>query len=614
LCHPCGSDAGFSPVPGSEPWEDPTESPKGRYLIPRWTDGFPCPFGAFPIYSPTAKTVKDKMNSNQLILALTLVPVILVGCGSSDSKVSLSTERPWIVQSAAQEKYEPAYGDMLIKGSIGDASVLLPVLASDSSSFDVTGLIYNGLVRYDKNIILEGDLAEKWDISQDNLKIRFFLRKNVKWQDGRPFSSKDVEYTYKIYVDPKTPTAYATDFLKVKDFRVLDEHTVEVVYDQPYAPALGSWGQSVLPCHLLEGTEITESPLQRNPIGTGPYRFSQWQTGEKIVLDSYHEYFEGRPYIDRVLTKVIPDLATMFLELKAGRLDQMVLTPLQYTRQTETEWFAKNFKKYKYLSFGYSYLGYNLQDWKFKDKKVRQALTMAINRESIVQGVLLGLGAVVDCPYKPDTVWYNSNVKKFPYDPEKAKQMLAEAGWRDTDGDGIIEKDGKPFEFTIITNHGNDIRKNAATIIQKDLKQVGIGVKIRVIEWAAFLKNFINKRNFEACLLGWGIGIDPSQIDIWDSRKIGEKELNFITYQNPEVDRLLELGASTYDLQERKKYYDEFQNIIAEDQPYTFLFVQDSLPIISSRFHGIVPAPIGIGYDFIRWYVPKPLQKYSIQP
>jgi peptide/nickel transport system substrate-binding protein len=303
----------------------------------------------------------------------------------------------------------------------------------------------------------------------------------------------------------------------------------------------------------------------------------------------------------------------MFLELKALSIDEMGLTPLQYVRQTDTQWFKDNFNRYKYLGFGYSYLGYNLQDWKFKDKLVRQALTMAINRESIVEGVLLGLGTVTDTPYKPDTYWYNHNVKKFPYDPEKAKQMLAEAGWKDTDGDGTLDKDGKPFEFTIITNHGNEIRKNAAIIIQRDLKKVGITVKIRVIEWAAFLKNFINKRKFEACLLGWGIGIDPSQIDIWNSKKTGENELNFINYQNPEVDRLLDLGASTYNREERKKYYDQFQEIIAEDQPYTFLFVQYSLPIINSRFHGIKPAPIGISYNFPKWYVPKSLQKYTIQ-
>ena len=507
----------------------------------------------------------------------------------------------------------PAYGDMIIRGSIGDASVLLPVLASDSASFDITGLIYNGLIKYDKDILLQGDLAARWEISDDNLRIRFFLRPGVRWQDGAPLTTRDVEYTYKVYIDPNTPTAYATDFMKVKEFRVLDSLTCEAIYEKPYAPALASWGQGILPSHLLENQEITKSPLQRNPIGTGPYKFKEWKTGEKIVLDSNHEYFEGRPYIDRVMTRIIPDLATMFLELKAGRLDQMGLTPLQFMRQTDTSWFKQNFKKYRYLSFSYTYMGYNLKDWKFQSRKVRQALTTAIDREGIVKGVLLGLGTVAHTPYKPDTFWYNPNVKKFPYDPKKAKQMLEEEGWKDTNGDGILEKDGKPFEFTIITNQGNDIRKNTAIIIQKNLKAVGIKVNIRVIEWAAFLKNFINRRNFEACLLGWGIGIDPSQIDIWDSRKTGERELNFISYQNPEVDRLLELGASTYDRNERKNYYDKFQEIVAEDQPYTFLFVPDSLPIISSRFYGIVPAPIGISYDFIKWYVPKSLQKYSIE-
>jgi peptide/nickel transport system substrate-binding protein len=540
------------------------------------------------------------------LLIVTIMFLSACGGGSNTPEIKSTAK-------IGPQDNKPAYGDMIIRGSIGDASVLLPVLASDAGSFDITGLIYNGLVKYDKDIRLVGELAEKWEISEDNLRIRFFLRKDVKWQDGTPFTAKDVEFTWKLYVDPKTPTAYATDFLKVKELRILDDYTLEVVYEKPYAPALGSWGQSIHPRHLLEGQDVTQSPLKRNPVGTGPYKFKEWTTGEKIILDSYHDYFEGRPYIDRVLTRVIPDLATMFLELKAKRLDQMGLTPLQFTRQVNTEWFKENFNKYKYLQFGYTYLGYNMQDEKFKDKKVRQALTTAINRESIVQGVLLGLGQVAYSPYKPDTMWFNPNVKKFPYNPELAKQMLAEAGWKD-DGDGVLKKDGKPFEFTIITNQGNDLRKNAATIIQSDLKKIGIKVNIRVIEWAAFLKNFINKRNFEACLLGWGIGQDPNQIDIWNSQKTGETQLNFVHYQNKEVDELLEKGASVYDPEERKKYYDKFQEIIAEDQPYTFLYVGDVLPIVSSRFHGIVPAPIGIGYDFIRWYVPKPLQKYRIEP
>ncbi len=534
-------------------------------------------------------------------------------CGCNDKGRASATENHPGTGPAVEKNDKPAYGDMIVIGSIGDASTLLPVLASDASSADIAGYIYNGLVKYDKDINLVGDLADRWQISEDKLTIRFFLRKNVKWQDGTPFTADDVEYTYKVYIDPKTPTAYATDFLKVKEFRILDPYTFEVTYDKPYAPALGSWGTSMLPKHLLEGKDITQSPLARKPIGTGPYRFVEWSTGEKIIVDAYHDYFEGRPYIDRIMTRVIPDLATTFLEVKAGRLDYMGLTPLQYRRQTEGKWWQENYSKYKYLTFQYTYLGYNLQDWKFKDKKVRQALTHAINRESIVQGVLLGLGQVTNAPYKPDTFWYNRNVRTFPYDPDKAKQMLEEAGWKLNKDDGLRYKDGKPFAFTIITNHGNDLRKHAATIIQSDLSKVGIKVKIRVIEWAAFLKNFIDKRNFEATLLGWSIGIEPSQIDIWNSKKIGEKQLNFITYQNPEVDTLLEDGASTYDPEERKKYYDKFQEIIADEQPYTFLYVADALPIISSRFKGIKPAPVGIRYNFIEWYVPKALQKYHIQ-
>lgn len=572
----------------------------------------------FPIFNIVARSderpsldheVKGAMTNLPRIFAVFAIIISLAGCGGGSNGAG---EKQASGQVLPKDD-KPAYGDMMIRGSIGDASVLLPVLASDSGSFDITGLIYNGLVKYDKDIRLTGDLAEKWEISEDKLKIRFFLKKNVLWQDGKPFTAHDVDFNFKLYVDPKTPTAYATDFLKVKALHVLDDYTLEATYEKPYAPALGSWGQAIHPKHLLEGQDVTKSPLQRNPVGTGPYKFKEWKTGEKIELDSYHQYFEGRPYIDRVLTRVIPDLATMFLELKAGKVDQMGLTPLQFTRQVNTKWFDENFSKYKYLAFGYTYLGYNLQDWKFKDKKVRQALTTAINRESIVQGVLLGLGQVAYSPYKPDTMWYNPNVKKFPYDPDAAKKMLAEAGWI-PGADGVLTKDGKPFEFTIITNQGNDLRKNAATIIQSDLKKVGINVQIRVIEWAAFLKNFINKRNFEACLLGWSIGIDPNQIDIWNSKKTGERELNFINYQNPEVDELLEQGASVYEPEERKKYYDKFQEIIAEDQPYTFLYVGETLTMISSRFHGIVPAPIGIGYDFIKWYVPKPLQKYHIEP
>ncbi|MDD5713256.1 MAG: peptide-binding protein, partial [Smithellaceae bacterium] len=503
----------------------------------------------------------------------------------------------------------PAYGDIMVEGSLGDASNLIPILSSDATSHEIAGQVFNGLVKYDKDINVVGDLAESWDISPDGLQITFHLRKGVRWQDGWPFTAEDCLYTYQVTIDPKTPTAYAGDFLKVKKAEVLDPYTFRVTYAKPFAPALMSWGSAILPKHLLAGHDIATSPLGRHPIGTGPYKFKEWVTGQKIVLSSNPDYFEGRPYIDGYIMRIIPDMATMFLELRARGIDRMGLTPLQYERQTETGFFRKNFHKYRYLSFSYTYLGYNLRNPLFTDKRVRQAIAYAVNREEIIQGVLLGLGRPATGPYKPGTWANNPNVKRYPYDPAMARRLLAEAGWRDTNGDGVLEKDGRPFSFEVITNQGNEVRQKCAEIIQRRLAEVGINVKIRVLEWAAFVNDFINKRKFDATILGWTIPMDPDIYDVWHSSKTGPEELNFVSYKNPEVDMLLEKGRSTFDLKERKAMYDRIQEILAEDQPYLFLYVPDALPIIDARFRGVQPAPIGIDYNFIKWYVPKAEQR-----
>ena len=531
---------------------------------------------------------------------LLLLLIVLAACSNS--------EQATVVVGADNT---PAHGDTFIEASIGDASNLLPVLSSDSASSDISGLIYNGLVRYDKDLKIEGELAESWEISEDNLTITFKLHKGVKWHDGAPFTSADVLFNYLLYTDPKTPTAYAESFKQVASAEAPDPYTFRVTYPQPYAPALISWGMPIHPKHLLEGKDITKSPLSRSPVGTGPYRLSEWSSGEKIVLESNPDYFEGEPYLKRVVYRIIPDQSTQFLELKTGSLDFMGLTPLQFDRQTETPAFKKLFNKYNYLNFGYSYLGYNLNRTLFQDKRVRQALTYAIDKQEIIEGVLLGYGKAATGPYKPDTWVYNTQVKTYGYDPDKAKQLLAEAGWRDSDGDGILDKDGKSFSFTIVTNQGNDLRAKSGEIIQRRFRQIGVDVQLRIIEWATFLKEFINPGNFDATILGWTGGPEPDQYNIWHSSKTGPRQLNFIGFKNAEVDEILEQGRRTFDLQERKRYYDRFQDILAEEQPYTFLYIAEALPALAKRFRGIEPAPAGIRYNFSDWYVPKDEQKYS---
>ncbi len=509
---------------------------------------------------------------------------------------------------------EPVTGGEIVMGTIGDATSLIPMITNDSASSEIQGQVYNGLLKYDKDIKLTGDLAESWEVSPDGLTITFHLRKGVRWQDGKPYTSADALFSYEFMVDPKTPTPYSGDYLKVAKAEAPDPYTFKVTYKEVFAPGLASWGLSQLPAHLLKGKDVRKSPLNRNPVGTGPYILKEWEPGARIVLKANPDYFEGRPKLDRVIYRIIPDTATLFLELRSGGIDMTSLSALQYQRQTQTKFFDRNFKKYRYLASVYTYIGWNMRDKRFQDVRVRKALSYAINREEIIKGVLLGLGQPATGPLKPGTYWYNPKVKRYPYNPKKAKALLAECGWRDSDGDGLLDKDGEPFAFTIITNQGNQYRANTGVIVQRRLAEIGIKVELRIIEWAAFLKEFINKGRFEACLLAWTIPPDPDLFDGWHSSNAKPGGLNFTNYKNPELDKLLVAQRLTFDQAKRKAIIDRIQEIMAEDVPYTFLYVPDALPVVNARIKGIEPAPAGISYNFIHWWVPKDRQGVKLVP
>lgn len=570
--------------------------------------------GISPAGRPQVLDGRHTWSGTRAMLAWLFVGVLYVLGGCTEGRESRQ-EGPAHLPGTEGEVALQAYGDAIIEGSIGEPSVLVPMLAGDSASHAVAGLIFNGLVKYDTDLRIIGDLAERWTISSDGLTITFHLKKGVRWTDGVEFTADDVMFGFSTIVDEKTPTAYKEDFLQVSKAEVLDRYTFRVHYDKPFAPALATWGSlPVLPKHLLEGMDITKADFRRSPVGTGPYILKEWIAGQKLVLRANPGYFEGRPFIDHYVYRIIPDSATMFLELQSGGIDYMGLSPVQYAKQSGSRHFAREFNKFRYPAFAYTYLGFNFRDWRFKNKRIRQAIAHAIDKTEIVDVVLFGLGSVSTGPYVPNTWPYNPHVRSYPYDPEEARRILQEEGWVDTDGDGWIDKDGKAFEFTILTNMGNDSRAKTATILQWRLKEVGIRVNIRTIEWSTFINEFIDKRRFEAVVLGWSIGLDPDQFDIWHSSKTREKEFNFISYANDEVDMLLEAGRRTFDMKARRAAYYRIQEILAEEVPYIFLYVPDALPVVSARVHGIAPAPIGIGYNIHKWYVPENLQKYRLMP
>lgn len=536
---------------------------------------------------------------------LVLVLVLLAACGESGPATPVKPVVPASVPST------PESGGSIIEAMLGEPSNLISALATDSGSHEVASMIYVSLIKYDKNIEIVPYAAESFSVENDGKLIKFKLREDIRWFDGEPLTAEDVEFTYKLMIDPKTPTAYATNFKAVKAFRLTGPYSFEIEYDQPFAKALITWAMDILPKHALEGEDLLNTKYSREPLGAGPYKLGEWIPGSQVVLEANPDFFEGKPYIEKVVYRIIPDLSTQFLELKAGNLDTMGLTPLQYLYQTKGPGWDGSFNKFEYVSSTYAFLGFNMKHEFFKDVRVRKAIDHAIDRRELVKGVLYGLGEAANGPYKRGTWQYNEDILPRSFDQELALKLLAEAGWEDTDGDGILDKDGHPFAFSIITNQGNTQRIKTGVIIQQRLREIGIMVDLRTVEWAAFIKEFVDKGRFDAVILGWSILQDPDIFSVWHSSMAVDGGLNFTRYKNAELDALLEQGRRMVDPEKRKPIYDKIQRILYDDVPYCFLYVPKSLPIVQARVQNITAAPAGIAYNFTKWWIPKSLQ---VQP
>ncbi len=504
---------------------------------------------------------------------------------------------------------EPEHGGRMVESMLGDATNMIGMLATDAGSHTIASKIYVSPLKYDKNIKIVPYACESFETLEGGRLLCFKLREDIRWFDGKPLTARDVEFSYLLMTDPDTPTAYGADYHSVKSFTVTGPYSFEVRYDEPFAPALENWMLDILPKHALENENLMDTKYSREPLGAGPYKLKEWKTGQQIVLEANPDFFLGQPYIDELVYRIIPDQATQFMELKAGGLDLLSLTPMDYVFQTSSKWWRENFSKYEYYASGYTFLGFNLRPEHplFSDVRVRRAVSHAINRQEVVDGVLLGLGVPANGPYKPDSWAYNPEVKPVAYDPAKSLKLLAEAGWVDSDGDGWLDRDGVQFSFTILTNQGNAQRIKTAIIIQERLKQVGIKVQVRTVEWATFLNEFVDPGRFDAIILAWSSPPDPDIHAVWHSE--ANPRLNFMRYSNPEVDKLLDQGRSTLDQEQRKRIYWKVQEILAEDQPYCFLYVAKSLPIVHQRIQGIEPAPSGIGHNSDWWWISQAFDK-----
>lgn len=503
-------------------------------------------------------------------------------------------------------------GDWLISNLGAEPSTLNPITSTDASASAIQEYIYESMIRRNPETLkLEPLLAESWEIAEDHLTYTFHLKKNISWEDGQPFTAKDIRYSFDRIRDPKVDAAHLRNYYQdIDNLEVLDDYTVRFHYRVPYFRALDFCGGiPIVPAHLFKPEDdFNQHPIARQPVGTGPYRLLYWRTGEEIVLVRNEKYWGEKPHLDRLVFKIIVDPTVALHVLKQGGLDQCGLRPIQWARQTQSERFQETFQKLKYYTPRYSYIGWNMRRPLFADRRVRVAMTMLLDRDTILNKVFFGLGTVVTGTFYVNSPEYNKKIKPYPYDPKAALELLEAAGWKRRDGNGPLEKDGVPFRFEFIISGGSKEAEQIATMLQENLKQVGIQMEIRKLEWAVFIQK-IDSHNFDACTLGWSLGWETDPYQLWHST-MAEKGSNFVGFKNEEADRIIETARQEFDPAKRDKLYHRFSEILHEEQPYTFLFTPESLMAVARRFQNVKVYPMGL--ERKEWWVPKELQKYPI--
>ena len=478
----------------------------------------------------------------------------------------------------------------------GEPTVLNPILSTDVPSSAVEGMVYSGLLKVNSSLEMVPDLAESYTIDPTGTIYTFQLKKNVFWHDGQPFSSADVKFTFEKILDARTNTVRRSSFMidgVPVQFSAPDPLTVVMTLPKPFAPFLTNLGMGVIPKHLYETEDINTSQHNRHPIGTGPFIFHRWETGQFVSLKRNPNYFGSTAKLSSIIYKIIPDANTAMVALQKGEIDEASILAKDLTvLENKT-----HIDIYQYYDLVYTYMGFNLKHPLFKDPQIRKAIGYAIDKASIVKGVLKDHGQVANIPSSPISWAYPKDPYQSQYSPNKAIRLLNQLGFHRDPKSGLLTKNGQVFEFTLMTNKGNKNREKTAQRIRQFLANIGIQMNIQLMEWNAFIKILgerIDPKKFDACLLGWSLGLDPDGYSIWHSSQY-PNGFNFIGYRNQLVDRLLIEGRLETNQENRKQIYSKIFNQIGEDQPYLFLFFPESISGVNHRVKGLSePGPAGL--------------------
>ena len=550
-------------------------------------------------------------------LTLLLVPImcglVLAGCGGRSEESGRSPSGGTADSTGSSGL--PEQGDTLVTNLANEPGHLNPAIGNDGYATEVTGHIFSTILNVDNETMeFIPHVAERWEISEDNLTYTFFLREDAVFSDGVPLTAEDIEFSYDIIMDPASDTAPIRNYYAdIETVEILDPLTIRFNMKKPYFRHIIVLGlMEVMPKHIYGEGDFNTHPNNRNPVGSGPYKFEKWDTGQQIVLARNENYFLDWPHVDKRVFKFISDENASFQVLERHELDEMRMQPELWVTRGSRPSFEAEFNKFTPNSPSpgtlsrYNYIGWNMRKPMFQDKRVRRALTMLFDRELIIETVWHGLGTLITGGMPYDSPEYDHSIEPWPFDPEAAKKLLDEAGWVDSDRDGVREKDGVPFEFELSYGAGLAEYNQLTAVYQEELKRAGISMSLNPLEWAAFLER-VYDRSFDANMMAWVTPMQQDLYQLWHSTMApsGSNHPGFI---RDDVDKILEDFRIEFDPEKRAKLYHRLHAILHEEQPYTFLYARPGLVAVDKRFQDVKVYDLGL--DPLEWWVAKEARLY----
>jgi peptide/nickel transport system substrate-binding protein len=470
----------------------------------------------------------------------------------------------------------------------GEPQTLNPLISTSDPENVVIALLQRNLLDYDENLNLVPGLAESVEADESRLVYTVKIRDGARWEDGTPVSSDDVKATLEALVDPKTPALYRKSlFAGLEKVETVDARTARVTFRTASSGQRDAFNLALLPARLYRGTDVATNPANRRPLATGPFRLAAWE-GSSLRLVRNTQYFGTPPAWEQVVLRVVPESASAFQGLRTGALDESRLTAVQRAEAGKDS----SLREVRYDEIAYTYLAWNNRLPQFSDLRVRRALTMLIDRETIARTLYGGLARPANGPIPPGLWPHDPSLAPLPYDPVRAATLLDEAGWR-KGKDGVRNRGADRLAFTLSFGGGSDRQRQIVETTQRAFREAGVEMALSPLEWGAFVEK-VDAGNYEACTLTLNLDPNPDLRPNWHSSQVPPNGMNHSFYRNARADALMDELATTFDRKKAMALYAELQRIIAGDQPFTFLHTVSVAWGVRDRVENVKTSPVGL--------------------